>query len=228
MHKKIISGVFAATICVFLVGCAADTNTKSDFEKEVPGMMETSIPIEIPNESAVVSEQTNLSTDEKTSSTTCAIPEVLEIDNQALISFGMPDFPGGAHIKFMHDEAKNLVEASIMLGFETGPSFISYFLEQGDLKTVHFFADAYVPNFSEEGEFLGLDTSTTVPIQETIFSVAADGTVNVNPIITPTMEELMIILNPPTEPYLDWIESSFTGTYEFFELWQQKNCPIES
>jgi hypothetical protein len=155
---------------------------------------------------------------------TCTWPQSVVLDNQTLITLGMPDLEGGAQMEFEFDDAQELIAAESLIGLSTGPNFVSYELVAGDIKSARFMADAYTPTFSEEGDFLGIDRNQITPLQDTTFYFAADDTVTVTKTLEPNMEELMLILNPPLEPYTDWFTYHLDSTYEFFELWKDVHC----
>lgn len=167
---------------------------------------------------------TEIQTEVIETATDCVLPDNITLDNDELRALGMPELDGGSQMTFAFDENQNLQAASVLLGLSTGPNFVAYTFADGQIQTAQFMADAYVPLFDEAGEFVALDYDQLMPLQDTLFTFQADGSVAVQNTLEPTMEQLMLILNPPLEPYDEWFQYHWQSSYEFFELWKNNFC----
>lgn len=154
----------------------------------------------------------------------CDLPTTIALDNETLISLGMPDLDGGSQMEFILGADNNVQKASSLISLSTGPNFVSYTFEKGVMKRAHFVADAYTPIFDEAGEFVEIDYEKLIPLQDTVFTFNSDGTETVLRNLEPNMEELLLILNPPLDPYNEWFEHHWESTYEFLDLWKIDFC----
>lgn len=154
----------------------------------------------------------------------CDWPKTVMLDNATLVSLGMPELPGGAQMEFNFDESNNIIEANSLINLSTGPNFVTYTFDQSGIKSAQFIADAFTPIFDENGDFVEIDYNALVPLQDTVFVFNDDGSVDLQNNKEPNMEELMLILNPPLEPYEEWFQFHWESTYEFFELWKAGFC----